>query len=972
MADIGRVERRLRAELEGEVSFRAFDRGRYATDASNYQVMPKGVVLPRGIADVEAAMAICREEGVSVTPRGGGTSQCGQTINDAVVLDLSKHMNRVLSVDPEAGTAEVEPGLVLDELNRGLKPHGLWYPVDVSTASRATLGGMTANNSCGARSIRYGMSRDNVLAIDAILADGSRARFSETPRDLAGVNEPVAELFRDLLALGEREADEIARRFFKIPRRVGGYNIDALVPNGPSNDLAEFLVGSEGTLAFFEKITLKLAPVLGPKVMGLCHFPTFYEAMDAVQHIVRLDPTAVELLDRNMLGLARGIQIFQPVIEEFVRGDPAAILMVEFAEEDMAENLRRLQGLHEIMAELGFRFDDPGKKDGGVIEATDAALQGRIVEMRKQGLNIMMSMKDARKPIAFIEDTCVPLPKLAEYTAKLEEVFERNGTTGTFYAHASVGTLHVRPILNLKLDTDVTAMRAIAEEAFELAVSYGGTHSGEHGDGIVRSEFHEIVFGERMVRAFEEVKDRMDPNGLFNPNRLVRAPKMDDRRLLRYGEGYHVPEIETVFRWPGHYGSGRGFQGAVEMCNNNGACRKLAGDVMCPSYRVTLNERDLTRGRANSLRLAISGQLGPDAFTSDEMLETLKLCVSCKGCRRECPTGVDMAKMKIEVLTKRAARDGISLRDRLIAHLPAYAPYASRARWAVNLRNRIPGLARLSEPLTGFAASRRLPEFAPDPFLPKPDPRAFETADVVLFADSFNRWFEPENLRAAERVLKAAGLNVAHAAPPSGRPLCCGRTYFSSGLAEQARAEMERTVSVLRPALERGAYVVGLEPSCLLTFRDEAPVLLDDWPEELGRRVMLFEDYLEAALADGRAALPLGPVAAKRALLHGHCHQKSFNQMGPVQKVLGRIPGLKVELIPSSCCGMAGSFGYQAETQEESRAMAELSLMPRVREAGADAIVVADGTSCRHQIADLGGREALHVARVLDRAMEAR
>ncbi|HUF56738.1 MAG TPA: FAD-binding protein [Thermohalobaculum sp.] len=969
------MERRLAGEVEGEVLFGAFDRGRYATDASNYQVMPKGVVVPRTVADVEAVMGVCREEGVAVTPRGGGTSQCGQTVNDTVVLDLSRHMNRVLEVDADNRTAVVEPGLVLDELNRELKDHGLWYPVDVSTASRATLGGMTANNSCGARSIRYGMSRDNVSAIDAILADGSRARFEEVPRDLDGQNDPRAALFRDLLALGEREADEIARAFPDVPRRVGGYNIDALVPKGPTNNLATLLVGSEGTLAFFERITLKLSPVQGPKVMGLCHFPGVRDALDATQHIVPLGPTAVELMDSNMLGLARAIPIFQPVIDEFVRGDPKAILMVEFAEDDMAENRRRLKGLNDIMADLGFhwdRVDGPG----GVVEAAEAELQARIVEVRRQGLNIMMSMKDERKPIAFIEDACVPLDRLADYAAGLEESFARHGTSGTFYAHASVGTLHVRPILNLKLDADVRAMRAIAEDAFELAVRFGGTHSGEHGDGIARGEFNEVVFGARMARNFEEVKDRMDPGGLFNPHRLVRPPRMDDRRLLRYGENYRVPEIETVFRWPGHGGAGRGFQGAVEMCNNNGACRKLGAEVMCPSYRVTRAERDLTRGRANSLRLAISGQLGPDALTSDAMAETLKLCVSCKACRRECPTGVDMAKMKIEVLAKRRERHGLSLRDRLVGHLPYYAPFAARAPGLVNLRNRSPWLARLLERTAGISATRPLPEFARDPFRggEGTDHRAvpLDEADVILWADTFNRWYEPENLRAAERVLTRAGLRVGHAEPNSGRrPLCCGRTYLSAGMPEKAKAELERTLAVLRPALERGVPVVGLEPSCVLTFRDEAPVLLDDWPEALGARVMLFEEHLEATLARGDAELALGKIEPGRALLHGHCHQKSFNQMGPVERLLGRIPGLKVEPIPSSCCGMAGSFGYQAETQEESRAMAELSLLPRVRDAGAGAIVVADGTSCRHQIADLGGREALHVARVLDRAVEA-
>ncbi|MEM7669971.1 MAG: FAD-binding and (Fe-S)-binding domain-containing protein, partial [Pseudomonadota bacterium] len=812
-ASSGDLHRRLRAAIRGDVLFDRFSRGRYATDASIYQIMPQGVVVPETIGDVRAVMEIARESGVSLTPRGGGTSQCGQTVNETLILDLSRHLNRIHSIDPEARTAVVEPGVVLDELNRVLKPHGLWYPVDVSTASRATIGGMTANNSCGSRSIRYGMSRDNVIAIDAILADGTPAHFGEIDPGALG-NTPADVRFRDLCALGRREADEIALRRPDVPRNVGGYNLDALTGGRPN--MATLLVGSEGTLAFSERITLKLSPLPGQKVLGICHFPTFYAAMDATQHIVTLDPAAVELFDRNIIDLARDIALFRPVLEEFMRGEPQALLIVEFAEDEMDENLRRLRRLDELMADLGFR--------DAVVDAIDPAFQSRVLEVRKQGLNIMMSMKDAAKPISFIEDCCVGLKDLAEFTARQEEVFARHGTRATFYAHASVGTLHVRPVLNLKQDADVKAMRAIAEETFDLVRAYKGAHSGEHGDGIIRSEFHRTMFGERMVASYREVKERFDPDGLFNPGRIVDPPDMDDRSLFRFKRDYRWPEVETVFSWPGHIGSGRGLQGAVEMCNNNGACRKLSGDVMCPSYRVTLNERDLVRGRANTLRLALSGQLGADALTSDEMAETLKLCVSCKGCRRECPTGVDMAKMKIEVQAARARIHGISLRDRMVGFLPRYAPYAARAPWLMNLRDQVPGLAHLSERIVGLSATRSLPRWG-RAFRPAADDRA---PDVILFADTFNRYFEAENLRAAEAALRRLGLRVGHAGPPRGeRPLCCGRTFLSVGLADEAREEMARTLAVLRPVIERGGYVVGLEPSCIMTFRDEAPQLFD-------------------------------------------------------------------------------------------------------------------------------------------------
>ncbi len=973
--DLPKWGRRLKDNVQGEVHFDAFTRGRYATDASVYQMMPLGVVVPKTFADVEAALDIARDAGAPVLPRGGGTSQCGQTVNEAIVLDMSRYLNKVVEIDPKAATATVEPGLVLDHLNDRLKTHGLWYPVDVSTGSRATLGGMTANNSCGSRSIRYGTSRDNVLAIEALMADGRRAHFG--PVGAAAPNGVPHDLVTDLLDLGRREADEIRARFPDVIRRVGGYNIDALLPNNAGNNLAHVLVGSEGTLAISERIKLKLSPVLRQKVLGVCHFPTFYEAMDAAQHLVKLDPTAVELVDHNIIRLGREIAMFRPVVDAFVQGDPAALLIVEFAEPDQAENLRRLDELENVMADLGFRWGDPGKKDGGVVKATDPAFQAKIIEVRKQGLNIVMSMKSEGKPVSFVEDCAVELKDLAEYTDRLTNIFRKHGTDGTWYAHASVGTLHVRPVLNLKLDQDLKAMRAIAEEAFEMVREYKGSHSGEHGDGIVRSEFHRPMFGDRMVENFAWVKDRFDPKGILNPGRIVRPPKMDDRRLLRYGPGYRVPELDTVFDWPGHYGAGRGLQGAVEMCNNNGACRKLKDGAMCPSYRVTKNERDVTRGRANTLRLALSGQLGPNALTSDDMAETLKLCVSCKACRRECPTGVDMAKMKIEVLAKRAKANGISLRDRFVAYLPRYAPYASRAAFLPNMRDRLPGLAGVSERIMGLSAKRKLPKWSSDPFRPFPTDTAPEDADVVLFADTFNRYFEPDNLRAAETVLEATGAKLAHAAPLENaghgrRPLCCGRTFFSAGLADEARRELERTTAAFKPVIEAGGTIVGLEPSCVLTFRDEAPALLGDaWTAEHGARVLLFEEYLAERHAAGKLELLLGAIDFEKALLHGHCHQKSFNAISPIQTVLGLIPELETELIQSSCCGMAGAFGYQAETYDVSMAMGELNLLPKVREADDRTVVVADGTSCRHQIADGASREAVHVAKVLGDALRA-
>jgi Fe-S oxidoreductase len=540
------------------------------------------------------------------------------------------------------------------------------------------------------------------------------------------------------------------------------------------------------------------------------------------------------------------------------------------------------------------------------------------------------------------------------------------------YAHASEGCLHVRPVLNLKLEKDVKAMRAIAEEAFELVREYKGSHSGEHGDGLVRSEFHETMFGERLVADFKEVKQRFDPDGVLNPGKIVDAPKMDDRSLFRFKPDYRVAELKTKLDWSAYPGAGGGFQGAVEMCNNNGACRKLEGGVMCPSYRATRNEKDVTRGRANTLRLAISGQLGEGALSSDEMMETLKLCVSCKACRHECPTGVDMAKMKIEVLAARVASHGLTLRDRLVGYLPRYAGLASRFAPLVNLRNHSPLLRRLFERFTGISARRALPAFRSDVFVPPADSVGPETGrEVVLFADTFNRIYERENLEAALRVLAAGGYRVHLPKPASGgRPLCCGRTFLSAGLVDEAKVELDRLVAAFAPFAARGVPIVGLEPSCLLTLRDElASLRKDNDAKAVGAHALTFEEFLVREAEAGRLQLPLGAVADK-AVVHGHCHQKSFGAFKPVEQVLRLVPGLEVETIESSCCGMAGAFGYGTETYDASIEMAELSLLPAVRRADLATLVVADGTSCRHQIHDGAQREALHVARVLAMSLD--
>jgi FAD/FMN-containing dehydrogenase/Fe-S oxidoreductase len=989
LADRHAIAKRLEKETAGEVLFDKFSRGRYSTDASIYQVEPVGVFVPRTEQDVSIAIDIAREAGVAILARGGGTSQCGQTVGAALVIDNSKYLNNVIAFDKDAMTVTVQPGIVLDHLNAWLKPHGLWFPVDVSTAAQCTIGGMAGNNSCGSRSLYYGNMVHNVLSIDAWLSDGTQALFTEVNAMGQSSSERARTLAMTIATLAEREKDEIAARFPKVMRRVGGYNFDVFHPQSErpytsdgSVNLAHLLIGSEGTLAYSRNITLKLAPLPKAKALGIVNFSSFHKAMDSAQHIVRLGPVAVELVDRTMIELARGNPAFRPTIEKALIGAPEAILLVEFAGQDKAEQTRKLKDLVDLMSDLGL--------PGSVVEMADDKEQKELWEVRKAGLNIMMSLRGDGKPVSFIEDCAVPLEHLAEYTNRLTEVFAKHGTRGTWYAHASVGTLHVRPILDMRRDGGAK-MRAIAEEAAYFVRKYKGAFSGEHGDGLVRSEWVDWQFGERLMGAFREVKDAFDPAGLMNPGKIVRATKMDDASLYRFKPGYAPAPLKTALDWsswdvqnnpvteevsaPGTGGDpAGGFAKAIDMCNNNGHCRKFDSGTMCPSYRVTKDEKHLTRGRANTLRLAVSGQLGPDAFTSEEMHATLDLCVSCKGCKRDCPTGVDMAKMKVEFLYHYQKKNGLRVKDKLIAYMPRYAKWASRLAPLFNLRDSLPGAAALSEKLLGFSARRRLPQWRSDTFLgsARPSPANSALREVVLFADTFNNYFESENAKAALRVLEAAGYQVHIAsAKNETRPLCCGRTYLSAGLVDEARREAQRTIEALLPFVERGVPVIGLEPSCLLTMRDEfLSYGLGGAAKTLAANAMLFEEFLAREVKAGQLNLKLKPLPQKTALLHGHCHQKAFDAVKPVQVVLGLIPELEVKLIETSCCGMAGSFGYEATHYDISMKMAELSLLPAIRSAGPDTLIVADGTSCRHQIADGADRAALHVARVLEKALD--
>jgi FAD/FMN-containing dehydrogenase/Fe-S oxidoreductase len=989
------LARRLRSETEGEVLFDAASRGRYATDASIYQIMPVGVFVPQSERDIATAIDIARDLKVPVLPRGAGTSQCGQTTGAALVIDHSKHFRRVLDIDASNRTATVEPGLVLDHLNEQLKQHGLWFPVDVSTSAQATLGGMAGNNSCGSRSIAYGNMVHHVLGVSAWLSDGKLLDFGP----VATSDGRAAEIASFVRALAEKHRGEIQARWPKVLRRVGGYNLDIFdnqsvrpYTGDGSVNLAHLLVGSEGTLACTRNLTLRLSPLPSAKVLAVVNFPTFRAAMASAQHIVKLQPSAVELVDRIMIELSLANPAFRPTIETALIGRPDAVLLVEFSGEDRSRLLPKLKDLAALMGDLGL--------PGSVVEMPDATAQKNLWEVRKAGLNIMMSLKGDGKPVSFIEDCAVPLEHLAEYTDALTAVFSKYNTHGTWYAHASVGTLHVRPILDMRRD-GASKMRAIAAEAAALVRKYKGAYSGEHGDGLCRGEWIEWQFGPAINAAFAAIKQHLDPLGLFNPGKIVAPPKMDDGSLFRFPPAsaprpYGTVAFEPAFDWsawnvqndptterttaPGTGGDpSGGFVKAVEMCNNNGHCRKFDAGTMCPSYRATRDEQHLTRGRANTLRLALSGQLGKDAFTGEALYEAMDLCVGCKGCRRECPTGVDMAKMKVEFLSHYKARHGYTLKDRLIARLPDYAAAASRVPWLFNLRDTVPGAAWLSEKLVGLSARRPLPAWRHDTFWRSRDAGIFSSAEAalaaaaaggrtaVLFIDTFNGTFESENARAAARVLHAAGYTLHTVTKRSGH-YCCGRTLLSSGRVKEAKIKASALIDALLPFARAGVAIVGLEPSCLLTLRDEALVMgFGERAEAVCGQALLFEEFLAREAHAGRFRMAFNEAGAP-ILVHGHCHQKAFGAVNPLLDVLRLIPRANPELIETSCCGMAGSFGYEAAHHEVSLQMAEASLLPAVRRAPG-AIVVADGTSCRQQIAFGTGREAVHVARLLERLL---
>ncbi|MEX2446948.1 MAG: FAD-linked oxidase C-terminal domain-containing protein, partial [Dehalococcoidia bacterium] len=939
------LARDLAAGLEAGAEDVRVDRGSrllYATDASIYEMEPIAVVYPRGAADIRHVLLVAARHGVPVLTRGGGTSLAGQAVNHAVVLDCSRHMDRVLEVNAEERWARVEPGVVLDALSRAARPHGLTYAVDPSTRNRATIGGGIGNNSCGAHSLIYGKTIDQVLSVDVVLADGTVTTFEMT--EGAALDAKLAadglegEVYRGVRRIAHRERDEIERLFPRIQRRVSGYNLDEFTGDGPM-DLSRMIVGSEGTLAVITSAKVRLVPL--PKVRGVAalHYTSVFEACRATMDALAYSPSAVELVDSTIIERCRQSLGYASLVD-FVRGDAGALLIVEVYADDEDALRSHLERIVDGLVGPGQAYD--------CAVTTAPGEQARIWRMREAGLGLLMSVRGDAKPIAFVEDTAVPPERLAEFTERFDAIVRAHGTHPAYYGHASVGCLHIRPLVNIKDAGGLQGIREMAAEIADLVLEFGGSLSGEHGDGILRGVFTERMFGARLTEAFREVKRVFDPEDRLNPGKIVDTPAFEDNLRLDPWTVNLAPH--THFDWTVEGGLAR----ATEQCNGQGACRKDDGG-MCPSYMVTRDEEHSTRGRANLLRQALNGVLPPAELCGDRMFEALDLCVECKACKSECPSGVDLAKLKYEVLTMRHETHGLPLRDRLFGHIATWSRWGSALGPLVPVLNALSGLpparALLHRTLR-IHRDRPLPRLARTPFRrwwaqrPATASAAAPRGEVVLFDDTFTRYYHPEVGQAAVRVLEALGFAVTVAT----RLGCCGRPMISKGQLGTATAWAEQNVEVLAPYAERGVPIVGTEPSCLLSLRDEYPDLLrSDASRAVAAQAVLLDELVDRVATEDpavreRFARPLD----RTAVLHGHCHQKALAGMEPTLSALGLVTGLRADLVDSACCGMAGSFGFEAEHYDISRAMGERSLFPAVR-AAPDADVLVTGVSCRQQ-----------------------
>ena len=959
--DAGDIAAALRAVVGGEVRFDAYSKHLFSRDASMYAIEPIGVVFPRDADDVAAVVSTAAEFGVPVLPRGAGTSLAGQTVGHAIVMDLSRHMSRITEIDAGQRVARVQPGVVQEQLNLAAAPHGLMFGPDTSTSNRATLGGMIGNNSAGSQSVRYGMTIDHVLALDVVLSDASRSRFGPLTEQerLNRAASPTLDgvICRDLPRLAQRHRNAIATGFPRFWRQSGGYRLDRL--NGSAAlDLAKLVVGSEGTLVTVVEATVQLVPAPRHRVIAVGHFTSVPAAIEATEDALACQPAAVELLDRTILELSRQ-KIEYQALGSILHGDPDALLFVTFFGDTLPEAVAGLDRLDQRWQAHGHGFH--------TLRAVHSAEQAALLKVRQAGLGLLMAASSgARRPLAFVEDTAVEPARLASYARRFREILDARGLTAGFYGHCSVGCLHIRPFVDLTAPGQPELMRAVAEEVRELVLEYGGVNSSEHGDGLARSEFNRRVFGDALYAAMQETKRLFDPGNRMNPGKIVNAPAMTDN--LRDVAQPAAQPLTTRLRFdaPG------GMHGAADRCMNIGLCRKTATGIMCPSYMATRDEEHSTRGRANALVKALT-MPDPRAALGDERLhDILDLCLECKACKSECPLGVDMAALKSEALAVYHDQHGVPLRSRVFGSIRALNRMGSAAFPLSNLASGWRPARLLAERWLGVSSARPLPRFHRQDLLRwfrrRPAPaRPASQGELIFLADSFTTFTEPSAGRAAIELLELAGWRVR--LEDAG---CCGRASLSKGLLDQSRRMAADMTGRLGDAAARGVPIVGVEPSCLLTLRDEYPALLPDDPRAraVAAATRLPEELLLAAVADGRLVLPQeSTVSGRRVMFHGHCHQKALAGTAATTALLRSIPGADVIEVDAGCCGMAGSFGFEAEHYELSMSIGELRLFPAIRAEAQNTIIAATGVSCRQQIAHGTGRPALHPLEIVRNAL---
>ncbi|MEV0054722.1 FAD-linked oxidase C-terminal domain-containing protein [Saccharopolyspora shandongensis] len=960
-----RLERALRAALDGEVAFDDYTRHLFSRDASMYSITPLGVAFPRHDDDVATAVKAAAELGVPVVPRGAGTSLVGQTVGPGLVLDMSRHMNRILEIDPVARTALVEVGVVQDQLNQAAAAHGLMFGPDTSTSNRATIGGMIGNNSAGSGSLTYGMTIDHVRALDVVLADGSCSRF-EPVDEAERVRRASAEtlegrIYQALPGLVTANEHVIEAKMPAFWRRACGYRLDRLVGFGPEKpfDLAKFVVGAEGTLVIATRALVDLVPKPRRTVYAVGHFTDTASAVSATTDALSCDPHQVELMDRTILDLSRQKIEFADLGNVLV-GDPGALLFVSFTGDDEADLVAQLDRLDARWQQSGHGYH--------TLRAITAAEQQALLKVRKSSLGLLMAAGEGtRRPLAFVEDTAVDPVHLAEYTKRFKEILDEHRMEAGFYGHCSVGCLHIRPFVDLTDPGEVAKMRAVAEAVKDLVAEYGGVNSSEHGDGLARSEFNREIFGDELYEAMREVKRLFDPGGVMNPGKIVDAPSMTEN--LRDRDALPpAPPLRTALEFE----VVGGMRGAADRCMNIGACRKSTAGVMCPSYIATKNEEHSTRGRANALVKALSEPDPHAALGGERLHEILDLCLMCKACKSECPMSVDMASLKAETLAHHHEIHGTPLRSRVFSSIRALNRLGSATAPLSNLPGRIPLLRRILDRTLGIAAARPLPTFQRVSLLRwfrrrTSAPPAAPQGAVTWLADSFTTFTEPHIGRAGIELLERSGWRVDLAGGG-----CCGRSSMSKGMLDDAKKKATALVTSLERDTAPDSPIVGCEPSCVLMLREEHKALLPDSSavRAVAERVKQVEELLVEAIDAGRLALRGDSwLAGRRIVFHGHCHQKAEVGTAATVALLRRIPGAEVVEIDAGCCGMAGSFGFESEHYETSMTVGGDRLFPALAAEPEDTVVAATGVSCRQQIFHGAGRTAWHPVELVREAL---